>query len=405
MPTESAASPTHPEAKNTPEEMLHRPQPWLRTALFVGVGVAILVVVIGLLGRVFASQGVKTWTNTQAVPTVQIIHPTLDAGGQSLVLPGDVQAFYNASIHARVSGYLKHWYEDIGAPVKAGQLLADIDTPELDQQLAQAKADLATAVANQRLAQTTAVRWTGLLAKDAVSQQETDEKTGDLAAKTSLVSAARADVDRLQALEGFKRIVAPFDGVVTARTTDIGQLIAAGAPTDPGLFTVSDIHRLRIYVNVPQSYSAELKPGMTATLSVPEYPGQTFQAALVSTSNSVSTQSGTLLVELQIDNTAGQLKPGDYAQVSFALPASTTSVRVPASALMFRQKGLAVATVGPDNRVLMKYVTIGVDQGAFVDLATGLGPSDRVIDNPPDSIVDGDRVRVASATAPAAKGS
>ncbi|HEX4196305.1 MAG TPA: efflux RND transporter periplasmic adaptor subunit [Caulobacteraceae bacterium] len=399
MPTETE-TPRSPDT--LPDEMRHRPQPWLKPALLIGAGVAILIVVTGLLGRVFASQGVKTWTNTEAVPIVQVIHPALDGGGQSLVLPGDVQAFYNASIHARVSGYLKHWYLDIGAPVKAGQLLADIDTPELDQQLAQAKAALATAAANQRLAQTTATRWTALLAKDAVSQQETDEKTGDLAAKTSLVSAARADVDRLQALEGFKRIVAPFNGVVTARNTDIGQLIAAGAPTDPGLFTVSDIHRLRIYVNVPQSYSAELKPGTTATLTVPEYPGQTFKAALVSTSNAVSTQSGTLLAELQIDNASGQLKPGDYAQVSFALPASTTSVRVPASALMFRQKGLAVATVGPDGRVVMKYVTIGVDQGAFVDLATGLAPSDRVIDNPPDSIETGDRVRVASATAPGA---
>ena len=395
MPTESAAD-------ATPEEMLHKPQPWLKPALYIGAGLAILIVVVGLLGRVFASQAVKTWTNTEAVPVVQVIHATGDTGGQSLVLPGAVQAFYDASIHARVNGYLKRWYLDIGAPVKAGQLLADIDTPELDQQLAQAKADLATAVANQRLAQTTATRWTGLLTKDAVSQQETDEKTGDLAAKTALVNAASADVERLEALEGFKRIVAPFDGVVTSRTTDIGQLIAAGAPTDPGLFTVSEVNRLRIYVEAPQSYSAELKPGMTATLTVPEHPGQTFQATLVTTSNAVSVQSGTLLVELQIDNASGQLKPGDYAQVSFALPASTTTVRVPASALMFRQKGVAVATVGPNNRVVMKYVTIGVDQGAFVDLAAGLGPSDRVIDNPPDSIVDGDLVRVASATAPGA---
>ncbi|HZC17465.1 MAG TPA: efflux RND transporter periplasmic adaptor subunit [Caulobacteraceae bacterium] len=401
MPTESTAD-------ATPEEMPREPPRWLKPTLYIGAGLAILIVVVGLLGRVFASQAVKTWTSTQAVPIVQVIHATEDTGSQSLVLPGAVQAFYDASIHARVNGYLKRWYLDIGAPVKAGQLLADIDTPELDQQLVQAKADLATAVANQRLAQTTATRWTGLLTKDAVSQQETDEKTGDLAAKITIVNAAKANVERLEALEGFKRIVAPFDGVVTSRTTDIGQLIAAGAPADPGLFTVSEVNRLRIYVEAPQSYSAELKPGMTAMLTVPEHPGQAFQAALVTTSNAVSVQSGTLQVELQIDNASGQLKPGDYAQVSFALPASTTTVRVPASALMFRQKGLAVATVGPNNRVVIKYVTIGVDQGPFVDLAAGLGVSDRVIDNPPDSIGAGDLVRVASAAAPganAAKGS
>jgi RND family efflux transporter MFP subunit len=395
-----------PEAEMTTksEAMLRKRQRWLKPALLAGLVVALVIVAIGLVSRVFASQTLKTWTAAQAVPVVQVIAPTEDVGGQTLVLPGDVQAFYNASIHARVSGYLKHWYQDIGARVKTGQLLADIDTPELDQQLAQARADLATAVANQRLAQTTAARWTSLLAKDAVSQQETDEKTGDLAAKTSLVNAARAAVDRLQALEAFKRIVAPFDGVVTARTTDIGQLIAAGAPTDPGLFTVSDTHRLRIYVNVPQSYSADLKPGTTATLSAPEYPGQTFQATLVTTSDAVSAQSGTLLVELQMDNTAQLLKPGDYAQVRFSLPASASGVRVPASALMFRHKGMAVATVGPNNHVVMKYVTIGVDQGAFVDLATGLSPSDQVINNPPDSLSNGDLVRVAAPGANAARG-
>jgi multidrug efflux system membrane fusion protein len=398
MPTETAAPTAHTAPHTAAEEMPHRPQKWLKPALIAGIVVVVVVVGIGLLGRVFASQTLKTWTAAEAVPTVQVISPAEDGAGQTLTLPGNVQAFYNASIHARVSGYLKRWYQDIGAQVKAGQILADIDTPELDQQLTQAKADLATAVANQRLAQTTAARWTGLLAKDAVSQQETDEKTGDLAAKTSLVNAATADVDRLQALEGFKRIVAPFDGVVTARTTDVGQLIAAGAPTDPGLFTVSDVHHLRIYVNVPQSYSAELKPGMTATLSVPEHPGQSFQATLANTSGAIGAQSGTLLVELQIDNTSGQLKPGDYAQVNFALPTQTNQVRVPASALIFRQKGEAVATVGPDGRVVMKPITIGVDQGSFVDVAAGLSPTDRVIDNPPDSLETGDKVNVSTAT-------
>jgi RND family efflux transporter MFP subunit len=387
-----------PNTSALPEALMHKPQRWLRPALLAGLGLAVAVLAIGLLSRVFASQDLKTWTAAEAIPTVELISPAADAGGQSLALPGNVQAFYNASIHARVSGYVKQWYQDIGAHVTAGQLLAEIDTPELDQQLVQAKADLATAVANQRLAQTTAARWSNLLAKDAVSRQETDEKAGDLAAKTSLVNAAAANVNRLEALEAFKRIVAPFDGIVTARTTDIGQLIAAGAPTDPGLFTVSDTHRLRIYVNVPQSYSSELKPGMTATLTVPEYPGQTFQAALVTTSNAVSDQSGTILVELQIDNTAGLLKPGDYVQVRFALPTASGVLRLPASALMFRQTGMAVATVDSNGRVLMKPVTIGQDLGAYVDISSGVSPSDHIINNPPDSIANGDPVRVARAS-------
>jgi multidrug efflux system membrane fusion protein len=387
--------PTEPEAPVRPESVLHKPQRWLKPALFAGLAVAALVAAVGVTSRVIARQDLNAWTQAQAVPTVAVVMPSTAASGQSLTLPGDVEAFYNASIHARVSGYLKDWYDDIGAQVKAGQLLAIIDTPDLDQQLAQARADLATAVANEKLAQVTANRWTSLLARDAVSRQETDEKTGDLAAKTALVNAAGANVQRLEALEAFKRITAPFDGVVTARTTDRGQLIAAGAPTDPGLFTVSDIHRLRVYVHVPQTYSAELKAGDTATLTVPEHPGQTFQASLVSTSGAVSDQSGTLLVELQLDNTAGLLKPGDYAQVSFRLPVTANELRVPASALMFRQSGMAVATVGPGNRVVMKPITIGTDLGTQVEVATGLSPADRVIDNPPDSLASGDLVRVA----------
>jgi RND family efflux transporter MFP subunit len=382
-----------------PAVMPHKPQRWLKPAGLTGVAAAVIIVVIGLVGRVLASQHLKSLTETEAVPTVSVIAPTIASGDQSLVLPGFVQAFYDAQIHARVSGYLKHWYQDIGAQVKAGQILADIDTPELDQQLEQAQANLATAVSNQKLAQITAKRWTSLLSDDAVSHQEADEKAGDLAAKTSLVNAARAEVQRLRALEGFKRIVAPFDGIVTGRTTDIGALIAAGAPNDPGLFTVADVHRLRIYVKVPQNYSAGLRPGMSATLSVPEHPGATFTATLASTTGAVSNQSGTMLAELQIDNPNGALKPGDYAQVSFALPQNLGMMRLPASALMFRQKGMAVATVGPMNHVALKYVTIARDEGAFVEIASGISPTDRVIDNPPDSLAANEVVRPASATA------
>ena len=323
---------------NRPEpEIRHMPS---RALKVVAAGFAVLLVVVvgvGLLARAHDDEKLTDWTRDQAIPTVEVIRPTLTSGAQSLVLPGNVQAYYNASIHARVSGYLKKWYLDIGAPVKAGQLLAEIDTPELDQQLARAKADLATAEANRQLAATTSERWAALLAKDAVSRQEAEEKAGDLAAKTSLVNAAKAAVDQLRAEEGFKRILAPFDGVVTARNTDIGALIAAGTPNDPGLFTVSDVHRLRVYVKVPQSYSAQIRPGLTATLSVPEHPGQTFEAKFSSTSEAVGEQSGTLLVELQIDNHEGLIKPGDYAEVHFALPAPGGLASLPASATIFRK--------------------------------------------------------------------
>ena len=382
----------------------HRRQKWLKPAGVAGLGVAAVIVVLGLVGRGMASQHLKVWTTAEAVPTVQVIAPTTDHGAEQLTLPGSVAANDSAVIHARVNGYLKRWYVDIGAKVKAGQILADIDTPELDQQLAQARANLAMAVSNQKLAQTTAARWTDLLKRDAVSEQEADEKTGDLQAKTSLAQAEKAEVDRLQALEAFKRIVSPFDGVVTARNTDIGALIAAGDANDPGLFTVADMHRLRIYVKVPQAYSAALNVGQTASLTLPQFPGRTFQATLASTSESVGEQSGTLLVELQMDNPGDLLKPGDYAQVAFQMPPAQGTLQAPASALMFRQKGMAVAVVGPGDRAILKYVTIQRDLGASVEIASGLARTDRIINNPPDSLVQGERVRVASGARPGAAG-
>ena len=390
---------------DNPEAMQHKPQRWLKPAGLTGLAVAVIVVVAGLVSRGLASQRLRSWTESQAIPTVGVIAPTMAAGDQTLVLPGSVQAFYDAQIHARVGGYLKHWYQDIGAHVKAGQILADIDTPELDQQLDQARANLATAVSNQKLAQITAKRWTSLLSDDAVSHQDADEKAGDLAAKTSLVNAANAEVQRLRALEGFKRIVAPFDGTVTGRTTDIGALIAAGAPNDPGLFTISDVRKLRIYVKIPQRYSADVRQGMRASLTVPEHPGETFTATLASTTGAVSDQSGTMLAELQIDNPTGALKPGDYAQVSFALPPNAGMVSLPASALMFRRAGMAVATIGPDNRVILKYISVARDDGSSVEIASGLSPTDRVIDNPPDSLAAKDLVHPATGGArPASSG-
>ncbi len=380
------------------QDMLrHTPPRGLKTVGVIAACVAVGVVALGVISRVHADQSLTASTNAQAVPIVQTIGLTGDSGGGALVLPGDIQAFNDAPIHARVSGYLKKWYADIGAPVKSGQILAEIDTPDLDQQLAQAKADLATAVANQHLADTTARRWAGLLAQDAVSHQDADVKNGDLAAKTTLVASAQANVQRLQALESFKRITAPFDGVVTTRSTDIGALINVGGPTDTPLFSVADEHRLRIYVRVPQSYSAAIKPGMTATFTVPQYPGRSFTANLATTADAIAPQSGTLLVQLQIDNSDDALKPGGYAQVRFSLPAQSGAIQAPANALMFRDSGMAVAVVGPASKVAIRPVTLGRDLGAKVEIASGLTAADRVIVNPPDSLRDGDTVRIASA--------
>lgn len=390
------------------EVLRHKPQTWLKPAGLIGLTLGVAVVGFGLFTRVSANQNLSAETHEQAIPTVSTITPMGGTASPTLVLPGDVQAYYNAQIHARVNGYLKTWLTDIGAKVKTGQLLAVIDTPELDQQLEQAKADLVTAQANQKLAKTTSGRWTSLLADDAVSKQETDEKSSDFEVKSSLVQAAQANVQRLQAMEGFKRILAPFDGVVTSRTTDIGVLIAAGAPTDPGLFTVADVSKLRIYVKAPQAYSADIHVGSTATLTVPEYPGRIFTATMVSASGAVSDQSGTMTIELQADNRGGLLKPGDYAQVTFNLPAVQGLVRLPSSALLFRHRGMAVATLGADNKARLKFITVSRDLGPTVEVASGLSPSDRIIDNPPDSLVDGEVVRVTAVSggrpAPAQEG-
>ena len=361
-----------------------------------------VIVVTGVLDRVHANQALATWTQTQSIPTVTLAKLTAQSGGSNLDLPGTVQAFSSAPIHARTSGYLKKWYTDIGAKVHQGQVMAEIDTPELDQQLLQAKADLATAVANQKLSQSTATRWAGLVARDAVSKQEADEKNGDLAAKSALVNAAEANVRRLQATAAFKRIVAPFDGVVTQRSTDVGALISVGGAADAPLFTVADVHRLRIYVRVPQSYSAAIKPGLTASLTVPEYPGRTFPAVMVNNSGAVSDQSGTVLVELQNDNPDGLLKPGEYAQVSLKLPAAGSTIQVPASALMFKHEGMVVATIDARNHVVMKPLTIARDLGTAVEATAGVAVTDRVIDSPPDSIATGDLVRIAGASEEAA---
>jgi RND family efflux transporter MFP subunit len=381
-----------------PDPLRHTMPRRLKTVGVAALCVAVGVAALGVITRVSADQQVKGWTDAEAIPTVTVIDLRGSAREQGLVLPADIQALNTAPIYARVSGYLKRWYVDIGAVVKAGQILAEIDTPDLDQQLAQAKADLGTAVANEHLSKTTAVRWNGLLAQDAVSQQAADMKNGDLEAKVAMTAASRANVARLEALESFKRVTAPFAGVVTTRSTDIGDLITAGVPTSTPLFTVADESRLRIYVRVPQNYSADIKPGMTATFSVPEHPGRTFVATLAASAEAITPLSGTLLVQLQIDNSDRALKPGAYARVRFSLPPQSGAIQVPATALMFRDAGMSVAVIGSNGRVAMKTIIVGRDLGQTVQVASGLTPADRVIDNPPDSLRAGDRVRIANAS-------
>ena len=393
MPTDTPAP--HPHALPAKP-----PRRGLKAVAIGAVCVAALVVVTGILSRSHQTAQSKTWTSAQEIPTVTTVRPASETGAQALVLPGTLQAFYNAQIYPRVSGYVHAWYDDIGARVKAGQLLATIDTPELDQQLIQARADLASAQANMELAGTTAKRWSNLLTQDAVSRQESDEKSGDLKVKTALVNAAKANVDRLLALKGFARIVAPFDGFVTARKTDIGALVNAGAGAAPNseLFDVAEVDKLRLYVHVPQSYSARIKPGDTATLTVPEHPGQSFKATLTSTANAVSDNSGTLLIELAVANPGDVLKAGDYAEVTFDLPSTGSSgsgmLRLPSSALLFLKTGLEAAVVDSGGRVHLKRVTVGRDLGSVIEVSGGVSPTDQVINNPPDSIADGELVRV-----------
>jgi RND family efflux transporter MFP subunit len=380
---------------NSPDVLRYRAPRNLKLVGLIALVIAAAVVVLGLISRVRADQGVRAWTQAQTTPTVSLVAAKADTAPSSLTLPAQLQAFESAGIHSRVSGYLKDWKVDIGAAVKQGQLLAEVDTPDLDQQLAQARADLATARANQALSQSTEARWKNLLAKDAVSQQEYDEKAGDLAAKTSVVKAAEANVGRLVATEAFKRIVAPFDGVVTTRSTDIGQLISAGNPNEPPLFTVAQVDRLRVYVQAPQSYVAQIKPGMTAKLTVPERPSEVFTAKVVADAQAISPQTGALLVQLQIDNRDRRLKAGGYAQATLDLPAIRQVARIPASALINDQHGVHVAMVGADGKVVFRPVTVSRDLGQTIDVSAGLNPGDKVIDSPPDDLAAGDVVRVA----------
>jgi RND family efflux transporter MFP subunit len=365
--------------------------------LIVGVIVvaaAAAAVFMGVKGRASADQEVAQRTAEEAIPPVDVLLPTRGVAAKDLVLPGDIEAFDTAPIYARASGYVSAWYKDIGAKVKKGEKLADIETPELDQQYAQAKADLANAVANSKLAAVTAERYHTLVKESYVSKQQDDQGTADAAAKAAAVESAQANLARIESLVGFKSLVAPFDGVVTQRAIDIGQLMNAGGTAGNALFQVADLHRVRIYVRVPQAYIDFLKPGVTASLRMPQYPGQDFAATLVTTSNAIAQESRTALVQLQADNAEGKLWPGTFTEVHFHLEAKPNALSIPATALLFGERGIQVATVDSNGAVKFKSVQVGQDIGSNVEIVAGLSDDDRIIDSPLESLNIGDQVRV-----------
>jgi RND family efflux transporter MFP subunit len=371
----------------------------LRIAAFVAVAIAVLIVGLGIAKRASSSTQLRQWTEAQAAPVVTVTQPQRSGNSYALDLPGRLEAYSRAPIYARVNGFLKDWKLDIGSPVQAGQLLAEIEAPDLDQQLSQAQADLMTAQANAALATTTAARWEQLLKTDSVSRQEVDMKNGDFAAKEAIVKATQANVQRLQVMEGFKKLVAPFSGIVTARNTDVGALINAGSGKGLELFVISDTHKLRLYVNVPQNYAAQIVPGTTARMGVPERPDRTFAATVEASARSVDPASGATLVQLAVDNEAGELLPGAFANVHFELPLASANLTVPASALIFDHSGVRVAMVGAENRVSFKSITIARDLGDVIEISSGLAANDRIIDSAPDGIDNGDQVRIAPGSA------
>jgi RND family efflux transporter MFP subunit len=370
----------------------------LMTAL-VALIIAGSVAAYGIIQRAHSTTQVAQWTDKQAIPTVTLANLQHGPAVRQLTLPGTIQAYNRAAIYARVSGYLQSWQADIGAHVKAGQVLAKIDSPDLDQQFAQAKADLATAAANAQLAAVTADRFNTLVKSQWISKQTGDEKTGAAAATKATMDAASANVNRLEAMEDFKKIVAPFEGVVTARKTDIGALINAGNAGQE-LFEVSDLSRVRIYVQVPQAFTAAIQPGLKATFEMPQYPGQQFDASVVTMSHAMDPNSRSMLVELQADNSDGKLFAAAYCQVHLQLPSDLNVVRVPATALVLANRGSQVAILGGDGKMVLKPVQLGRDFGDSVEVTAGIAPSDRVIDSPPETLQSGDAVQLAPATPP-----
>jgi RND family efflux transporter MFP subunit len=372
---------------------------WLRRAGLVSMLLAAAVVAHGLGLRAGQDSQQRALTEAEAVPNVAVVAPSSDDNHAGLDLPGRLEAYIRAPIYARVPGYLKSWSHDIGSRVKAGDVLAEIDTPDLDQQLRQARADLNVAEANAKLAEITAKRWQSLSGTDAVATQDVDQRTFTWNADIAQVKAAQAVVDRLVAEESFKHLIAPFDGIVTARETDIGALINVGATGGAELFVVSDIRKLRVYVNVPQNFVPSVPPGTKAMISVPEHPGKTYSGTVEASAQSVTPSSGTTLMQIIVDNTAGEMMSGDYASIHLEAAPSGRVLSVPSSALIFDAKGLSVATVDASQRVRLKPVSVARDLGTVVELSSGIAPDDRVIENPPDGIGDGTTVQVLGSPA------
>ena len=365
--------------------------------LLMAAGALGLFIFRGLQERVRAESTLIRETRDATVLNVSVIRPKLGAPADELVLPGNIEAFTDTPVYARTDGYLKRWYTDMGARVKAGQLLAEIETPEIDQQLWQARALLATAQANLDLARSTAARWQSLLKTESVSRQETDEKIGDLAAKKAAVDAAAANVKRLEQMQSFQKIDAPFDGIITARNIDIGALINAGS-NGPGkeLFHMAATHTMRVYVEVPQVKSQVAKPGTAAELTLPELPGRRFHGRVARTSGAINPSSRTLRAEVDVDNPEGTLLPGAFVQVHMKLPAAVHALTVPVNATMFRSEGMTVAAVR-EGRVALLPVTVGHDYGDELEITSGLKDDEQLIVNPPDSIAAGQPVRVSGA--------
>jgi RND family efflux transporter MFP subunit len=383
---------SQPEAESS-----HPIPPKLRVAGVLFVVIVVAVLGYGLISRAAQDSNLRELTEDEALPTVSVVRAEQGKNQAGLQLPGRLEAYIRAPIYARVPGYLKNWKYDIGARVKAGDVLAEIDTPDLDQQLAQAHASLDVAEANAKLAQITATRWQSLAGTDAVAKQDVDQRTYTFNGSVAQVKAAQANVDQLVAEEGFKRLIAPFNGMVTARETDVGALINVGANGGAELFVVSATDKLRVYINVPQNFVPSVPPGTQATITVPEHPGKTYHGTVEASAQAVNPGTGTTLMQIIVENSTGELMPGAYASIHLHVAATANVLSVPASALIFDARGLSVATVGANNRVLLRAVSVARDLGAVVEIATGLSRDDQVIENPPDGASTGDEVRVVHA--------
>jgi RND family efflux transporter MFP subunit len=407
MPMESATQ-SGATLEHHPATVIIKNPHWSRRSWIIAC--TILLVFAGIfayriISRLRHAATVRAETTQMSLPSVSVATPERSAPLREIVLPGNVQPFTSAPIYARTNGYLKTWYADIGAHVKKGQLLAVIETPEVDQQLRQSRSNLATSEANLRLSEITKNRYQGLLATHAVAQQDVDNAVGTYNANKSIVDANQANVNQLETLQSFEKVYAPFDGIITARNTDVGQLISAGNSGDvkTDLFHISQPAKLRVYVNVPEQYSQAATPGLTAELTLAEFPGRTFQGNLVRTSDSINYTTRTLIAEIDVDNPTGKLLSGAYTQVHLKVPGQTSSYLVPVSALIFRAHGLQVAVV-KNGAALLIPVTPGHDYGEKIEILSGLQAADTVIVNPPDSLVSGQKVEVVQPAATTATG-